>query len=116
MSGLWCCNLGYSQQSIVDAVTAQLQELPYYNSFFQCSTPPAIKLSKELARLAPAHINNVFYTNSGSEGNDTVLRLVRRYWDLKEQPFLMKLALVRLQLLTLLLKQNILQVKVLLLY
>jgi|TARA_B110000902_G_C14274261_1_gene574395 putrescine aminotransferase len=86
MSGLWCCNLGYSQQSIVDAVAKQLQELPYYNSFFQCSHPPAIQLAEELAKVAPAHINNVFYTNSGSEGNDTVIRLVRRYWDLKDQP------------------------------
>ena len=86
MSGLWCCNLGYSQQSIVDAVAKQLQELPYYNSFFQCSHPPAIQLAEELAKIAPDHINNVFYTNSGSEGNDTVIRLVRRYWDLKGQP------------------------------
>ena len=86
MSGLWCCNLGYSQQSIVDAVAKQLQELPYYNSFFQCSHPPAIRLAEELAKIAPDHINNVFYTNSGSEGNDTVIRLVRRYWDLKGQP------------------------------
>ena len=87
MSGLWCCNLGYSQQSIVDAVAKQLQELPYYNSFFQCSHPPAIQLAEELAKIAPDHINNVFYTNSGSEGNDTVIRLVRRYWDLKGQPY-----------------------------
>ncbi len=86
MSGLWCCNLGYSQQAIVDAVGKQLQELPYYNSFFQCSHPPAIQLAEELAKIAPDHINNVFYTNSGSEGNDTVIRLVRRYWDLKGQP------------------------------
>ncbi len=86
MSGLWCCNLGYSQQSITDAVAAQLQELPYYNSFFQCSHPPAIELASELAKITPEHINNVFYTNSGSEGNDTIIRLIRRYWDLKEQP------------------------------
>lgn len=86
MSGLWCCNLGYSQQAITDAVTAQLQQLPYYNSFFQCTHPPAIELSQQLANIAPEHINNVFYTNSGSEGNDTVIRLIRRYWDLKDQP------------------------------
>lgn len=86
MSGLWCCNLGYSQQAIVDAVNEQLQVLPYYNSFFQCTHPPAIELSRELAKVAPEHMNHVFYTNSGSEGNDTVIRLLRRYWDLKEQP------------------------------
>ena len=86
MSGLWCCNLGYSQPSIVEAVAKQMAELPYYNNFFQCSHPPAIQLSKELTDVAPAHINNVFFTNSGSEGNDTVIRLVNRYWDLKGQP------------------------------
>jgi len=86
MSGLWCCNLGYSQPAIADAVAAQMKQLPYYNSFFQCSHPPAIELSKELASIAPDHMNNVFYTSSGSEGNDTVIRLVRRYWDVKKQP------------------------------
>ncbi|MEE8059940.1 MAG: aspartate aminotransferase family protein [Pseudomonadales bacterium] len=86
MSGLWCCNLGYSQPSITAAVAAQLQALPYYNSFFQCTHPPAIELSHKLADIAPEHINNVFYTNSGSEGNDTVIRLIRRYWDLQKQP------------------------------
>lgn len=85
MSGLWCCNLGYSQPAIVKAVAEQLQQLPYYNSFFQCSTPPAIELSKQLASIAPEHINHVFYTNSGSEGNDTIIRLISRYWDLKGQ-------------------------------
>ncbi len=64
MSGLWCCNLGYSQPSIVEAVAKQMSELPYYNNFFQCSHPPAIQLSKELTDLAPAHINNVFFTIS----------------------------------------------------
>jgi len=86
MSGLWCCNLGYSQTSIVDAVAEQMKKLPYYNCFFQCAHPPAIMLSKKLAEIAPQHINSVFFTNSGSEGNDTVIRLVRRYWDLKQQP------------------------------
>ena len=42
MSGLWCCGLGYSQASIVEAITAQLQTLPYYNNFFQCANAPAV--------------------------------------------------------------------------
>ena len=77
MSGLWCCNLGYSQPSIVEAVTRQLGELPFYNNFFQCAHPPSIELSRTLAEIAPEHMNHVFFTNSGSEGNDTVLRMVR---------------------------------------
>jgi putrescine aminotransferase len=86
MSGLWCCNLGYSRREIVEAVYRQLGELPYYNNFFQCAHPPAIELADAITALAPAHMKHVFFTNSGSEGNDTVLRFVRRYWDLKEKP------------------------------
>lgn len=86
MSGLWCCNLGYSQPAIVEAVYQQLKTLPFYNSFFQCTNIPAAMLAERLAKIAPSYINNVFFTNSGSEGNDTVLRLVARYWALQEQP------------------------------
>jgi putrescine aminotransferase len=86
MSGLWCCSLGYGQDRIAEAVYEQLQELPYYNSFFQCAHPPVIELARRLAAVAPAHVNNVFFTGSGSEANDTCLRIIRRYWDLCEKP------------------------------
>lgn len=86
MSGLWCCSLGYTQPKIVEAITKQLETLPFYNNFFQCSHGPAIELAAELSAIAPDDFNNVFYTGSGSEGNDTVMRLVQRYWALKEQP------------------------------
>ena len=86
MAGLWCVNVGYGRQSIVDAASQQMQKLPFYNSFFQCSHPPAIELAQKIASLAPAHMNNVFFTGSGSESNDTNLRMVRRYWDLKGKP------------------------------
>jgi putrescine aminotransferase len=61
-------------------------ELPYYNSFFQTAHPPAIELASQLVELTPPQFNRVFFTGSGSEGNDTVLRLVRRYWDLMGEP------------------------------
>lgn len=86
MSGLWCCNLGYGRNEINEAVSAQLNQLPFYNSFFQCTHEPAIELSQRLTALAPEHMNTVFYTNSGSEANDTMIRFVHRYWDLKEKP------------------------------
>ena len=86
MSGLWCVSLGYGQDRIADAVHRQLQELPYYNSFFQCTHPPAIELARRICEIAPEHINNVFFTGSGSEANDTQLRIVRRYWDLSGKP------------------------------
>lgn len=86
MSGLWCVNAGYGRQEIIDAAAAQMQELPYYNSFFQCSHPPAIELAATLRELSPPHLNRIFFTGSGSESNDTIVRMVRTYWDLRGQP------------------------------
>ena len=85
MAGLWCVNLGYGRQELVDAATRQMQKLPYYNSFFQTAHPPAIELSTVLGEISPANFNHVFFTGSGSEANDTVLKLVRRYWDLQDE-------------------------------
>ncbi len=86
MSGLWCCNLGYTQPSIVEAVHTQLQELPYYNNFFNCSNQPSLEMAKALVEVTPDQFNHVFFTNSGSEANDTNIRIVHRYYDLKGQP------------------------------
>ncbi|MBT1065404.1 aminotransferase class III-fold pyridoxal phosphate-dependent enzyme [Bowmanella sp. Y26] len=86
MSGLWCCNLGYSQPRINQAIAAQLEELPYYNTFFQCTHPRATELAQAISDKAPAHLNRVFFTNSGSEANDSVLRLIHRYWDARGKP------------------------------
>ncbi|MEM1112241.1 MAG: aminotransferase [Pseudomonadota bacterium] len=86
MSGLWCCNLGYSQHSIAEAVFQQMQQLPYYNNFFQCSNEPAVALAEKLAEVSPEGFNRVFFTNSGSEANDTNLRLVHRYYDALGKP------------------------------
>ncbi|MCX8514009.1 MAG: aspartate aminotransferase family protein [Burkholderiales bacterium] len=85
MSGLWCVNLGYGQKSLIDAATEQLNTLAFYNSFFQTANTPAIELSKAIASVAPDGFNRVFFTNSGSEANDTMIRMVRRYWDIKGQ-------------------------------
>ncbi|SVA87083.1 uncharacterized protein METZ01_LOCUS139937, partial [marine metagenome] len=86
MAGLWCVNVGYGRKRLADAARVQLEELPYYNTFFQTTHPPAVALSEKLAELAPPGFNRVFLVNSGSEANDTVLRMVRRYWALEEQP------------------------------
>jgi putrescine aminotransferase len=86
MAGLWCVNLGYGRRELAEAAYRQMLELPYYNSFFQTAHPPAIELAKRLVDLTPPQFNRVFFTGSGSEGNDTVVRLVRRYWDLLGQP------------------------------
>ena len=86
MSGLWCVNVGYGQQALIDAATRQMGELPFYNAFFQTATPPAIELAELLAEVSPPQFQHVFYSVSGSEGNDTVVRMVRRYWDILGQP------------------------------
>jgi len=86
MSGLWCVNVGYGQTALVDAAARQMQQLPFYNAFFQTATPPAIALAEVLAEVAPPGFEHVFFAGSGSEGNDTIVRMVRRYWDLLGQP------------------------------
>jgi putrescine aminotransferase len=87
MSGLWCVNLGYGQRELIDAATRQMTELPYYNSFFQTTTRPSVALAEALIEdFAPPGFSHVYFANSGSEGNDTVIRLVRRYWELAGQP------------------------------
>ena len=86
MSGLWCVNLGYGRHSISKAVFEQMETLPFYNSFFNTTNVPAVKLATRLAGIAPPGFKHVFFTGSGSEANDTNVRMVRRYWDLKGQP------------------------------
>ncbi len=86
MAGLWCVNLGYGRRELADAAARQMRELPYYNSFFQCTHPPAIELSELLSDLSPGNFNHVFFAGSGSEANDTQVRLIRRYWDLLGHP------------------------------
>ncbi|SNR34018.1 aspartate aminotransferase family protein [Puniceibacterium sediminis] len=86
MAGLWCVNIGYGRKELVDAAARQMQELPFYNTFFQTSHVPAIALAARLAELAPGDLNHVFFAGSGSEANDTNLRMVRAYWQEKGQP------------------------------
>ena len=86
MSGLWCVALGYGRRELAEAAYRQMQELPYYNSFFQCANPPAIELADRLARLSPPQFQHAFFTGSGSESNDTMVRMARRYWELRGQP------------------------------
>ena len=80
MAGLWCVNVGYGRKDLAEVAKQQIEQLPYYNSFFQTAHPPVIELSKLLAEVTPKHLNYVFLTNSGSESNDTVVRMVRHYW------------------------------------
>jgi putrescine aminotransferase len=80
MAGLWCVNIGYGREELAQAAERQMRELPYYNTFFQTTHIPAIDLSEKLAELAPGDLNHIFYAGSGSEANDTNIRIVRQYW------------------------------------
>ncbi len=84
-SGLWNVAVGYGRREIAEAVYAQMLELPYYNNFFKSSNIPTIELAEILSELAPG-FTRTFFTNSGSEGNDTVIRMVRHYWALRGKP------------------------------
>ncbi|KEJ90569.1 aspartate aminotransferase family protein [Sulfitobacter donghicola] len=86
MAGLWCVNIGYGRDELVQAATRQMAELPYYNTFFNTTHTPAIALAAEIAKLAPEGLNHVFFAGSGSEANDTNIRMVRTYWAEKGQP------------------------------
>lgn len=90
MSGLWCVNAGYGRRELADAAHVQMLQLPFYNSFFQTTNVPATRLAAKLASLAPEvdgrRFAHVFFSSSGSESNDTNVRMARRYWDLMGQP------------------------------
>ncbi|WP_237152146.1 aspartate aminotransferase family protein [Oryzibacter oryziterrae] len=80
MAGLWCCNIGHGRHEIAEAVNKQMLELEYYNTFFKTTHPPAVELAAALAEVSPEGFNRVFFTGSGSEANDTILRMARTYW------------------------------------
>ena len=86
MAGLWCVNIGYGRDELADAAATQMRQLPYYNTFFQTSHIPALSLAKRIADLAPGDLNHVFFASSGSEANDTNIRLVRHYWAAQGKP------------------------------
>lgn len=86
MAGLWCVAVGYGREEIARAAYDQMLELPFYNTFFKTATPPAVELAAKIAEKMGGQLSHVFFNSSGSEANDTILRLVRHYWTLKGEP------------------------------
>lgn len=80
MAGLWCVNIGYGRTELAEVAKLQMEQLPYYNSFFQSAQLPAVELAEILAEVTPSNLNRTFFGCSGSDGNDTVLRAVRHFW------------------------------------
>ncbi len=86
LAGLACVNIGYGRAELGQAAAAQMAELSYFNSFFKSTNPKAITLAEKLVEITPDALNHVFFANSGSEANDTALRMVRQYWMLEGRP------------------------------
>ena len=76
MSGLWSAALGFNEKRLVDVAHQQMQKLPFYHTFTHRTHGPAIDLAKKLIEIAPVPMSKVFYTNSGSEANDTIVKMV----------------------------------------
>ena len=83
LAGLWCVNVGYGREEIAEAVAEQMRAVAFYPSFFNTTTEPTIRLAARLAALAPARLNHSLFSNSGSEANETALKVIRGYWKLR---------------------------------
>lgn len=86
MAGLWCVNVGYGREELVEVAAEQMRELPFYNTFFKTATPATVLLAHRIAGLTGGKLQHIFFNGSGSEANDTVFRMVRHYWKLKGEP------------------------------
>ena len=86
MAGLWCVNIGYGRDELADVASEQMRELPFYNTFFKTVTPPTVLLAGKISSLTQGRLPHVFFNTSGSEANDTILRMVRHYWKVLGQP------------------------------
>lgn len=86
MSGLWCVSLGYGQDRLVKAATRQMGKLAYYPLTNHKSHAPVIELAEKLLAIAPVPMSRVWFSNSGSEGNDCAVRLAWYYWNAVGKP------------------------------
>jgi putrescine aminotransferase len=86
MAGLWCVNIGYGRKDLPEVAKKQMEELAYYNTFFKTTHPAVVELSALLNEVTPQGFSHVFYTNSGSESVDTMMRMVRHFWDSQGKP------------------------------
>ncbi|WP_234192026.1 aspartate aminotransferase family protein [Pseudacidovorax sp. NFM-22] len=86
MSGLWCASLGFSHPRLVQAGIDALQTLPYYHTFNHRSNPAAAQLAERLLALAPVPMARVFFANSGSEANDSAVKMIWYYFNAIGKP------------------------------
>jgi 4-aminobutyrate--pyruvate transaminase len=79
LGGLFCASLGFSESRLADAADKQMRKLPFYHGFGHKSSEPSIKLAHALIEMAPVPMSKVFFANSGSEANDTAIKLIWYY-------------------------------------
>ncbi|MFI4989002.1 MAG: aspartate aminotransferase family protein [Alphaproteobacteria bacterium] len=79
LGGLWCASLGFSEERLIEAAVAQMRKLPFYHTFGHKTSEVGIELAERLINMAPVPMSKVFFTNSGSEANDTAVKLIWYY-------------------------------------
>jgi adenosylmethionine-8-amino-7-oxononanoate aminotransferase len=85
-AGLWCVNVGYGQESVVEAAAKQMRELPYATGYFHFANEPAIRLADELTTLAPEGLDHVYFTLGGSDAVDSAIRYIVHYFNAIGKP------------------------------
>lgn len=85
-AGLWCVNVGYGQQSIIDAATEQMKKLPYATGYFHFGSAPAIELAAQLVERTPASLQHVYFTLGGSDAVDSAVRFITHYFNATGRP------------------------------
>src|SRR5881397_869251 len=85
-AGLWCVNVGYGQESVVQAATEQMRKLPYATGYFDFASEPAIRLAAKLAELTPASLTRAYLTLGGSEAVDAAVRFIVQYHNATGRP------------------------------
>ncbi|MEM6913215.1 MAG: aminotransferase [Pseudomonadota bacterium] len=86
MAGLWCVQVGYGVEALAETASEAIRSLSYYNTFFQTTTPHAAELSALVAKKTPADLDQIFFASSGSEANDSAVKFIWYYWNIKGQP------------------------------
>lgn len=85
-AGLWCVNIGYGHESVVEAAAEQMRRLPYATGYFSFASEPAIRLAERLAELSPPGLDRVYFSLGGSDAVDSALRFIVNYWNAKGRP------------------------------
>ncbi|MET3466193.1 aspartate aminotransferase family protein [Variovorax atrisoli] len=85
-AGLWCVNVGYGQESVVQAATEQMRRLPYATGYFHFSSEPAIRLAQKLVQITPASLTRVYLTLGGSDSVDAAVRFIVQYYNAIGRP------------------------------